>query len=210
MFGVKSWSNSVTGGTSVVSPTFTAPTSETNLILIAYEASGNRTCNAPSGGALSTYTTVLLPVVFDTNPLDYKMCAFVGQGTNTNGAITESFSGSITVASIQVIEITGDVNATVSLANNNSGTSAAPSWLLSGAATTGTAEFLFGDLENGTTAPPSWNTIAGFGTVGTTTTYGTTDQFTPTVYFGTPSAATVNGTLTASGTWGTIGIEVSP
>jgi type II secretory pathway pseudopilin PulG len=198
---------------SVTSAAFTAPLGETVLILATYEgAAPVMSCSTPTGGALNTYTKVLTPAAWYATGGEYRMCAYAGKGTNTSGGITEAFTGTgtVTVASIQVIEISnGDNSAHFALATTNTGSSNAPIWKLTGALTSNT-EFLFGALTNGSNTPPTWSPLNGFASIGTLTMGTGTTTYVPTVYFGTPSAATVTGGTSATAHWGTIGIEVIP
>ena len=214
LFGTKYWAGSTsTLVSAVTSAAFTAPTGETVLILATYEGANNRTCATPTGTAnLTAYATVLAPAAWYTTGGDYRMCAYSGKGSNTAGTITETFSGTTTSATIQVIEITGDNSASFAIAKTDADSplgSTTPAWLLTGPPTS-TTEFLFGDLTNGAT-PPTWSAITGFAPVSTLLSVGAgTKQHSPTVYLGAPGAATVNGLTSATANWGTIGIEVNP
>jgi hypothetical protein len=140
------------------------------------------------------------------------MCAFSGKGTGTAAAINETFSATTTFTGIQVIALSGDVNATFSpeqAANSNNVKTATPTFFAS-VPPPSTDEFLFGALTNGGTEP-SWNAIAGFSALGSLSLGSGATGFVPVVYFGIPSANPVNGSF-SSGTadWGTLGIEVTP
>jgi hypothetical protein len=211
LFGTKYWTGTSASAT-VTSASFTAPTGETVLILATYEGTNPvRSCGTPTGAALNTYTAVDTPAAWYTTGGDYLMCAYTGEGTNVNGGITETFTGTgtVTVASIQVIEITGDNAATFALATPNTGSSAAPAWKLTGTLTSNT-EILFGALTNGTGAPPTWTTPTGFASIGSLTMGTGATTYVPTAFIGAPAAATVTGATSATAHWGTIGIEVIP
>ncbi len=209
LFGTKYWTGTSTGSNTVTSASFTAPTGESVLVLATYEGTTNVTCATPTGTAgLTGYAVVLTPAAWYTTGGDYRMCAYSAKGANTAGTVTETFSGTTTSATIQVIEITGDNAATFGLAKTDTGSSATPAWLLTGAPTSNT-ELLFGDDTNGGT-PPTWGAITGFASVGTLSVGTGATQHSPTVYLGTPGAATVTGSNSATAHWGTIGIEVIP
>ena len=137
----------------MVSASFTAPINETVLILASYEGGTNQTCSTPTGTAKMTgYAPALAPAAWYTTGGTYRMCAYSAKGSNTAGTVTETFSGSTTAASIQIIEITGDSTASFALATTNTGSSATPAWLLTGSITSNT-EILFGASTNGGTPP---------------------------------------------------------
>ena len=207
------------GTTSLASSASTQPPSGSKvLILVTFESNTNgATCVAPTGSSINTVATVQASTMWYTtgsggNRKDFYMCAFSGKGTGTAAAINETFSATTTFTGIQVIALSGDVNATFSpeqAANSNNVKTATPTFFAS-VPPPSTDEFLFGALTNGGTEP-SWNAIAGFSALGSLSLGSGATGFVPVVYFGIPSANPVNGSF-SSGTadWGTLGIEVTP
>ncbi|HEY5438509.1 MAG TPA: hypothetical protein VIJ99_06390 [Acidimicrobiales bacterium] len=209
LYGTKLWSGVGANSTTVTSQSFTAPLGETVLVVVTYEGSTAHTCATPTGSSLNTYVA-LANTTYDSTGGNFQLCTYSAQGTGSGGAITETFSGTEVASVIGVIEITGDNNATLTLAKATSNTSSAPSFALTGAPSTGASEFLFGALDNASGTPPTWNAISGFSEFATATMGSGSTAFEPIVYFGAPAATTVTGSTSASATWGTIGIEVLP
>jgi hypothetical protein len=209
LYGTKLWSGTGSNATTVTSQSFTAPLSETVLVVVTYEGATAHACATPTGNSLNTYLA-LANSTYDATGGEFQLCTFSAQGTGNAGTITETFGGTEVASVIGVIEITGDNNATLSLAQATAGTSATPSFALSGAAATGATEFLFGALDNASGTPPTWNTITGFSQFATATIGSGSTAFEPVVYIGAPAATTIASTTTGTASWGTIGIEVTP
>ena len=212
LYGTTFWIGMGAGSATVTSASFTAPTSESNLIAIYYQSAGTVTCNTPTGTALNTFATVYVPAAaWYTTGSNYRMCVYSGEGTNVTGTITETFSGSVTNSIITDVEVTGDLNATFRLGTTTTGSSTSPTFGLLSAPATGASEFLLGALTNSSTTPPSWNNINGFNLLGQTTIgSGTTTAFVPVLYMGAPAATSLAGTISATAHWGTIGVEILP
>jgi hypothetical protein len=214
LMGTASWSNS--GTSTVTSPTLSAASGSSVLVLVTSYSSKSQTCNTPTGTALGTYVAIPNSGTTWYNPNGanfYTMCAFSAKGTGSSGTVTVSFNGigSTTYSTIQVIQITGDNAATFALASAGSGSSNAPVFGLTGTPAVGSPEILFGDLTNGAT-PPSWSSTvpAGFTQLGTVTAGSGSNITVASVYFGGPAASQTTGSISASANWGTIGIQVVP
>jgi hypothetical protein len=214
LMGTSSWSNS--GTSTVSSPTLSAASGSSVLVLVTSYSSKSQTCNSPTGAALGTFVAIPNSGTTWYNPNGpnfYTMCAFSAKGTGSSGTVTVSFNGtgSTTYSTIQVVQITGDNAATFALTSAGSGSSNAPVFGLSGTPAVGSPEILFGDLTNGA-SPPSWSTTApsGFTQLGTVTAGSGSTSTVASVYFGGPAASQTTGSISATANWGTIGIQVVP
>ncbi len=208
LFGTRYWSGTSFNSTTVKSPTFTAPTSEGVVILIAAEGSSAKNCGLPADSGLTVSSLIATSTYYNPSGYYYRMCAYSAQGLGTSGLVSESFSGTMTSLSIQVVEVTGDNSAVFLASKFISGTSSTPTFQLT-AATTGYSEILFGALANGAT-PPTWSAITNFTNLGNLAPGSSPYEYSASVYFGAPASLSVVGGASGSSKWGTIGIEVQP
>src|SRR5262249_50214738 len=127
---------------------------------------------------------------------------------------TVNFTTKVTNAAVDVVALSGNnTSAPIGLTGINTGTSSSPNWVLSGSLTPGSSMLLFGELRDGTTAPPTWSATvpALFTQVDNFLEAGTAPRTHLLAnYFGGPSALSVTGSLSASASWGTIALEIKP
>ena len=150
------WSGS---GTSPVTSSSVSAPNDPTLIVIDYSYNGGTapTCATPtiSGTWAQAPTVFEAAATWRTGSRHYGSCAFVAaKGTGTAGTVTETFTGGATIvqATIQVIAIQGDANATFTLPTENNTTALTPDgspvFNVGGTLTSGAYEVQYGMLTS--------------------------------------------------------------
>ncbi len=213
ILGISYWSGTSTSAVVTTSSSVAFPAAgEPVLIFMTFEsASTGATCGTPTGTSLAGTPTSFLATTnwLNTGGNRFYMCVYSGVSTATSATVSDTLSKTATNGTIQVVAITGDNTATFSLAKLTGGTSASPTWALTATPSAGSDEFLFGALSNAGTEP-TWNAISGFSNLGSFSVGSGTTGNVATLYAGFPSAISISGTTSASATWETYGIEVTP
>ena len=206
-----------TGTGSLATASFSATSGTPVLVFVSYQASATtRTCAAPSGASLGTFTAIGTTSAWNTSSGSFLDCAYSAVATGTAGVITANFTGTgtFTRGTIQIVSVTGDASVVLTNSAYNSGNSTGPVFKLGATPGSDSSEVLFGTANFPNGGTPTYTTPTGYTALTPIETFTNPNPglVSYAYYLGgtTAASSSVTTTISYSDPWGTIGIEVQP
>ncbi len=206
-----------TGTGPLATASFSATSGTPVLVFVSYQASATtRTCAAPSGASLGTFTAIGTTSAWNTSSGSFLDCAYSAVATGTAGVITANFTGTgtFTRGTIQTVSVTGDASVVLTNSAYNSGNSTGPVFKLGATPGSDSSEVLFGTANFPNGGTPTYTTPTGYTALTPIETFTNPNPglVSYAYYLGgtTAASSSVTTTISYSDPWGTIGIEVQP